>query len=339
MVGSLPFELFDGDASGAKKARTSIKLIKYIKLAKLLRLGRIVRLLKRYARYYGIFLLVFAYMFTIHFVACLWIAVVDPCGSAEGSNFQGGTCGQDNVIRLYSGALHDTLSTMIGATPLEDLAIVRETMGRTMAQDSVAVWLFNALLYNMGFMFTCLFIGHTSLLLASHASTSGAFRHKIDGIKSEMAYYKLPNRLRHKIQRYYDYMWINQKHFGEMGLLKDVRLLRSPLPPSLYPFSTSPTSSHHTLLRHYTNTTAHMLLLLSRLKRSTPFAPKRDMSATLRQEVTLFLYKDVIRKVPFFFNLSDDKFITRICSRLHERIYMPGDVRVGESFLMTESHI
>ena len=123
------------------------------------------------------------------------------------------------------------------------------------------VWLFNALLYNMGFMFTCLFIGHTSLLLASHASTSRSFRHKIDGIKSEMAYYKLPNRLRHKIQRYYDYMWINQKHFGEMGLLKDVRLLRS-LPRHLYtnwyPFSTSPTyscTSYHyvtTLTRPHT---------------------------------------------------------------------------------------
>jgi hypothetical protein len=35
------------------------------------------------------------------------------------------------------------------------------------------------------------------------------------------------------------------------------------------------------------------------------------MSATLRQEVTLFLYKDVIRKVPLFFNLSDDKVRAR----------------------------
>ena len=101
-----------------------------------------------------------------------------------------------------------------------------------------------------------------------------------------MSYYRLPETLQHKVRAYYEYLWINQKHFGSASLLKD-----------------------------------------------------GDMSVSLRREITLFLYKDVVRKVPFFAESEDDYFLARVCDHLREKIYMPGEYIIREGEIGSEMYI
>lgn len=49
-----------------------------------------------------------------------------------------------------------------------------------------------------------------------------------------------------------------------------------------------------------------------------------DLPGTLKKEVSLFLNKDLIEKVPFFKGAGED-FITRIVMALKPAVYMPGD--------------
>ena len=85
------------------------------------------------------------------------------------------------------------------------------------------------------------------------------------------------------------YMWINQKHFGDSSLLRD-----------------------------------------------------KDMSVLLRQDVLLFLYKDVVQKVPFFNNIGekdDNRFLVRVCEELRPRIYLPSDFIIMEGTTGEEMYI
>jgi len=242
-------------------------MLKYLKLAKLLRLGRIVKYLRKYAKYYGMFLLSFAYLFMVHFTACMYVATVDPCQYTEPA----GVCSQENIARIYAASLYDMLTSMIGISTVADHCLPAELNLGPLAFAEPGVRMFNFFVVIVGFIFVCLFFGNTAVVLSHFSSTSWAFRMKIEGIKSEMSYYNLPTELRDKINAYYEYMWINQKHFGDSGLLRD-----------------------------------------------------QDMSVPLRQEIVLYLYKDLIRNVPFFANY-DDTFLCHVCLLLRPRIYLPDD--------------
>ena len=68
----------------------------------------------------------------------------------------------------------------------------------------------------------------------------------------------------------------------------------------------------------------------------------KDMSVLLRQDVLLFLYKDVVQKVPFFNNIGekdDDRFLVRVCEELRPRIYLPGDFIIMEGTAGEEMYI
>ena len=278
-TGSIPFDWFIGDEIDIRQttmtARKSLKTLKYFKLAKLLRLGRIVRFLRKYARYYGIFLIAFCFIFASHFMATMWVAVLDPCdGSDLVSNYKlvRGPCSQENVWTLYAAALHDGIATMLGVMGTADLILLQATPRGDVSLDDPSVWLWKSFVLVFGLVLACLFLASVNVLFANFASASYAFRRKIEGIKSEMHYYNLPPDLQRKINAYYEYMWINQKHFGDSSLLKD-----------------------------------------------------KDMSLSLKQDVTLYLYKEVIRDVPFFKDIEDDRFLCNVCARLKTRIYLPKD--------------
>ena len=258
--------------------------------SQLLRLGRIVRYLRRHARFYGIFLLTFVYIFIIHFITCMWIAVVDPCryGVFQGwghthplnvsspvqcpldlvgcypasrrsgcthalcmlshlyavtkhprTNLSlpppspllhpppsprrtpfsfsgvedrilaggqvGGYCGADNVPSIYAVALHDAVAVMQGSTAIDGLILPREGLIHSQTQlDDTGVALFLACMYQAGTMFMCFFVGVITILLSNYSSASWAFRRKIEGIKSEMGYYNLPEGLQTRIKAYYE---------------------------------------------------------------------------------------------------------------------------------------
>ena len=124
-----------------------------------------------------------------------------------------------------------------------------------------------------------------TLLLSNFVGTSWAFKGKMDNLKSEMEYYRVPEELASKVNKYYEYLWLNRKHFGDSSLLRD-----------------------------------------------------EDMSLSLRKELSLHLYKDMIIKVPFFQNESDD-FLARVCMNLTTEIYLPHDEIVREGDVGRELYI
>ena len=73
-LANFPFEyVLGGDFE--KQHRKSVKLLKWTKLPKLLRLGRILKYLKKYMKYAEITKLTFLFIFSIHFLGCLWISL------------------------------------------------------------------------------------------------------------------------------------------------------------------------------------------------------------------------------------------------------------------------
>ncbi len=150
--------------------------------------------------------------------------------------------------------------------------------------SSVAHW-FSVLVMTCGAIFVSVLIGLVTLLLSNYVGTSWAFKGKMDNLKSEMEYYRVPPALAKKVNKYYEYLWLNRKHFGDSSLLRD-----------------------------------------------------EDMSVSLRRELSLHLYKDMIIKVPFFQNESDD-FLARVCMNLTTEIYLPGDEIVREGDVGRELYI
>ena len=136
-----------------------------------------------------------------------------------------------------------------------------------------------------GAIFVSILIGLVTLLLSNYVGTSWAFKGKMDNLKSEMEYYRVPKDLAKKVNKYYEYLWLNRKHFGDSSLLRD-----------------------------------------------------EDMSVSLRRELSLHLYKDMIIKVPFFQNESDD-FLARVCMNLTTEIYLPKDEIVREGDVGRELYI
>ncbi|GMH85024.1 hypothetical protein TL16_g10099 [Triparma laevis f. inornata] len=71
--------------------------------------------------------------------------------------------------------------------------------------------------------------GHLGLLLQSKYQASAAFRMKLDRVKAECEYYKVPWDLQNRVFAYYDYLWVNQKQYDDKILLMNDRGMSSDL--------------------------------------------------------------------------------------------------------------
>jgi len=71
--------------------------------------------------------------------------------------------------------------------------------------------------------------GHLGLLLQSKYQASAAFRMKLDRVKAECAYYKVPWDLQNRVFAYYDYLWVNQKQYDDKIMLMNDRGMSSDL--------------------------------------------------------------------------------------------------------------
>ncbi|GMI28185.1 hypothetical protein TeGR_g1413 [Tetraparma gracilis] len=74
-----------------------------------------------------------------------------------------------------------------------------------------------------------LLIGHLGLVLQSKYQASAAFRLKLDRVKAECEYYKVPWDLQNRVFAYYDYLWVNQKQYDDKILLMNDRGMSSDL--------------------------------------------------------------------------------------------------------------
>tara|TARA_B110000305_G_scaffold233283_1_gene289502 strand:- start:710 stop:994 length:285 start_codon:yes stop_codon:yes gene_type:complete len=52
--------------------------------------------------------------------------------------------------------------------------------------------------------------GQLGMVLNSRYQASAAFRIKLDRVKAECEYYKVPWDLQNRVIAYYDYLWVNQ---------------------------------------------------------------------------------------------------------------------------------
>ena len=77
---TIPFELFL--ANTTKATRKSVKMVKWFKIPRLLRVGRILKQLKGYARFYKVFLAIALLIWCVHFMGCVWMSIIAPCGDS-----------------------------------------------------------------------------------------------------------------------------------------------------------------------------------------------------------------------------------------------------------------
>ena len=47
------------------------------------------------------------------------------------------------------------------------------------------------------------------------------FRTKMDILKHEMDYFDIPGEIQYRVRRHFDYLWLNQRAFGQIHLLQD----------------------------------------------------------------------------------------------------------------------
>jgi hypothetical protein len=84
------------------------------------------------------------------------------------------------------------------------------------------MYFMTAILMLLGIGEMSLVVGHIGLLLRDRHLASAVFRGKLDRVKEELKYYRVPWVLQNRVLAYYDYMWVNQKQYDDkITLLTD----------------------------------------------------------------------------------------------------------------------
>eukprot|EP00929_Paragymnodinium_shiwhaense_P096053 TRINITY_DN5749_c0_g2_i1.p1 TRINITY_DN5749_c0_g2~~TRINITY_DN5749_c0_g2_i1.p1 ORF type:complete len:1105 (+),score=224.49 TRINITY_DN5749_c0_g2_i1:161-3475(+) len=132
VAANLPLEMM---LSISKDDRKSLKFIKWAKLPKLLRLNKLQKFTKGQSRWMPVIYCYLATLVILHFAACGWIFVIDPCSHYDSSdpyynwNFAsdvdeelvsqdpllGWECRQDRIGSIYLQAIHIALGALFGA--------------------------------------------------------------------------------------------------------------------------------------------------------------------------------------------------------------------------------
>jgi hypothetical protein len=89
--------------------------------------------------------------------------------------------------------------------------------------DSFPHW-FSLLCTMVGFSFVVLFGANVSILVNNRTSSYTKFRTRVDRLQVEMGYHNLPHELQLRVMKYYDYLWLNQKHHERDSLHRDPHL-------------------------------------------------------------------------------------------------------------------
>jgi CRP-like cAMP-binding protein len=90
-------------------------------------------------------------------------------------------------------------------------------------------FIFVTLFLLIGIAQVAILYGHLGLLLQSKYQASAAFRMKLDRVKTECKYYKVPWDLQNRVYAYYDYLWVNQKQYDDKIMLMNDRGMSSDL--------------------------------------------------------------------------------------------------------------
>jgi hyperpolarization activated cyclic nucleotide-gated potassium channel 2 len=243
---SIPWERFVDDATTSKQnknTRKSLKITKYFKIPKLLRIARLLRAFNKYARFYALTLVVLGMATTLHCAACMIAWTLDICSApflidrnGDGaltweSNYSGrSVCENDAVFSLYSESLFVAFTIIVGMTPsggtFGGSSKLISKGGVTITQamkawnfENSSIYILTSSIMIIGVAELALLVGHIGLLLRDRFLASAAYRSKLDRVKEELKYYKVPWGLQNRVLAYYDYLWVNQKQYDDKIML------------------------------------------------------------------------------------------------------------------------
>ena len=217
---NFPLEVFfDGQSKAAAEKRKTLKILKWAKLAKLLRMGRLLRFSKEYIQFAPVLQWTFIYVFVIHACSCIWILLRYDEHFKDAMESTGEPVLDSNLMLYWLGA-HSVMLQLCGHAPydeMNDYPHLGHLLGPLPHE-------FSFILSLCGVFLTAVIFAHINILLQSRVSAHVQFRTKIDQLKKEMKYHGMPPELMYRVRRFYDYIWLNQKHFGESTLHKDHQL-------------------------------------------------------------------------------------------------------------------
>jgi CRP-like cAMP-binding protein len=192
-------------------------MVKWFKIPRLLRVGRILKQLKGYARFYKVFLAIALLIWCVHFMGCVWMSIIDPCG--DDYYFKAsGHC--TNVWDLYAVALDHGIGAVMGTSTTlyrADHEWITERMTNSKAS---VLHIFHFGSSVMGILNIAWIFGECATILGHSDPYGWNYFGRVDRIKHEMALHKLPENLMEEIQAYYNYMYMNNRH-GATQLLCD----------------------------------------------------------------------------------------------------------------------
>ncbi|OQR89400.1 Voltage-gated Ion Channel (VIC) Superfamily [Thraustotheca clavata] len=259
----------------------SVKLLKYIKLPRLLRLSQLVRRFRRFQRYEGSFIIISAFIFSVHIAGCGWILIMQPCEVVtDSSPIQLQTfCDPSNAFEAYSLGFHHALAIMASMSldcvfattdPLSGGYRLTYLNATSLPSGLLEISNFLAL---FGILLGSIIISSSVFVVQSWNRAGYQFRKRLDIIHNEMEYLQLPAHLRNRVQMYHQYLWTHQGSATEkITLLQD-----------------------------------------------------EGMSEPLRKEIAIFMYRDLLSKIPLF-RTASDQLLGMICLFLKTVIYLPKDI-------------
>jgi hypothetical protein len=213
---TIPFELFL--ANTTKATRKSVKMVKWFKIPRLLRVGRILKQLKGYARFYKVFLAIALLIWCVHFMGCIWMSIITPCGDDYYDYNKVGHC--SNVWSLYAVSLDHGIGAVLGTSTTlyrDDHEWVSE---RLQGLQVPLLHLFHFGASILGILNIAWIFGECATILGNSDPYGWEYFGRLDRIKSEMALHHVPHQLCDEINAYYNYMYMNNRH-GATQLLCD----------------------------------------------------------------------------------------------------------------------
>ena len=104
-----------------------------------------------------------------------------------------------NAGTMYGRALYEVLVMMLGG------AVPSST-----DNPDFPFW-FSQVAVIVGTMCTCTFMATVYGMTSKMTSLQLEFQNHVGKVNKEMAYYGIPDGVRYRVRKYYDYLWINNR--------------------------------------------------------------------------------------------------------------------------------
>lgn len=223
LLGTFPFERIISPSEA--KSRKSLKLVKYFKIPKLMRLSRLLKYMHDHRQVYDLFeVLVFVVIF-LHFGACIWVRVIDPCPEDYAIVDEDDICAQSQISSVYAEMLHFSAVMILG---ISNLHIVADTETLTLLnrrlckEKSVTIYFVSTLFMVGGLFLIALLISKMNVYVTGKMQGSAVFQQRNDRVRHEMEYYAIPDDLQAQVKAFYNYVWIHQRQYDDkIALLSD----------------------------------------------------------------------------------------------------------------------